>query len=129
MKKRKSNKAPPRIVHISHGGRTAYVGEINGLPVGEAVLISKSIEFFNDPEPCFIHRSAVRARLYAEFEQWLDGKRLLSVAHSQGPGDNAGAGDSAGPGDSTGPGDPVEAAFINLYNIPEQLRGYFLLGG
>jgi hypothetical protein len=41
------------------------------LPVNEDVVIQKSIEFFNDPEPCYIHRGAVLNRLYAEIEHRL----------------------------------------------------------
>ncbi|MEA4890054.1 MAG: hypothetical protein VB070_11380 [Clostridiaceae bacterium] len=36
------------------------------LPVDESVMIKKSMEFFHDPAPCMIHRSAVLNRLYAE---------------------------------------------------------------
>ena len=34
--------------------------------VPEPVMIEKSIEFFEDPEPCMIHRSAVQSRLFGE---------------------------------------------------------------
>ena len=36
------------------------------LPIREETVIRKSIEFFDDPEPCFLHRSAVLQRLLAE---------------------------------------------------------------
>lgn len=35
------------------------------------MIINKSIEFFSDPEPCFIHRSAVLKRLLAEIENYF----------------------------------------------------------
>jgi hypothetical protein len=41
------------------------------LPIREDQLILKSIEFFNDPEPCMIHRSAVINRLYTEILDFL----------------------------------------------------------
>lgn len=42
------------------------------LPINEALLIEKSIEFFNDPEPCMIHRSAVMKRLYIEIGNYIE---------------------------------------------------------
>ena len=61
-----------------------YQGRWDDLPLSESIIIEKSIDFFNDPEPCYIHRDAVRVRLLAELEaalnrnfgsippQWLD---------------------------------------------------------
>ncbi len=46
--------------------------KFTSLPIKEQVLINKSIEFFGDPEPCFIHRSAVLKRLLAEIENHLN---------------------------------------------------------
>jgi len=42
------------------------------LPLKEDVIINKSIEFFNDPEPCMIHRSAVMKRFFVEFESYFE---------------------------------------------------------
>jgi len=36
------------------------------IPISEEVIIEKSILFFSDPEPCIIHRSAVRSRMIEE---------------------------------------------------------------
>jgi hypothetical protein len=41
-------------------------GDITALRLKEEAVIAKSIEFYNDPEPCFIHRGAVCNRLYEE---------------------------------------------------------------
>jgi len=71
MKRVKKGAATHCSVCVNHEGRLLYKGAINELPVSETILIAKSIEFYSDPEPCFIHRSAVLARLYGEFEQWL----------------------------------------------------------
>lgn len=46
-----------------------YEGLWNELPLAENVILEKSIEFFDDKEPCAIHRSAVHVRLLAELEQ------------------------------------------------------------
>ena len=48
------------------------------LPVREEIVIMKSVEFFNDPEPCYIHRGAVLNRLYHEIERRLESGPLSS---------------------------------------------------
>lgn len=45
--------------------------KITSLPFAEVSIISKSIEFFNDPEPCFIHRSAVMKRMIIEMDDYF----------------------------------------------------------
>jgi hypothetical protein len=39
---------------------------VEKLPVREDLIIAKSLEYFNDDAPCFLHRSAVLQRLFAE---------------------------------------------------------------
>lgn len=46
-----------------------YQGYLKDVPLKEAVILTKSVEFFDDPEPCHIHRSAVRTRLTAEIQK------------------------------------------------------------
>jgi hypothetical protein len=48
-----------------------FQGNLYQLPLRETVIIEKSIHFFNDHEPCYIHRSAVQIRLIAEIENQL----------------------------------------------------------
>lgn len=45
--------------------------KIISLPIKEESIISKSVEFFNDPEPCFIHRSAVMKRIITEIDDYF----------------------------------------------------------
>lgn len=47
--------------------------KLTSLPIKEQIIIDKSIEFFSDPEPCFIHRSAVMKRLITEIDDYLYG--------------------------------------------------------
>ena len=72
IKKKTQSGAINRTINIYGGGSPVFSGRVSDLPINEKILLSKSVEFFSDPEPCYIHRSAVQARLYAEFEQWLD---------------------------------------------------------
>ena len=53
-------------------GSLIFEGRVSELPVTEGLLINKCVEFYNDPEPCMIRRTAAQMRLYAEFEMWLD---------------------------------------------------------
>jgi hypothetical protein len=53
-------------------GAILYEGLPANLPFPEEVILQKSIHFFNDPEPCYIHRSAVIMRLAAELQQALE---------------------------------------------------------
>jgi hypothetical protein len=64
-------------------GKILYEGALNGLQFPERLIIAKSIYFFNDEEPCFIHRSAVAARLFGELNLLLEQKRNLSAAELQ----------------------------------------------
>ena len=68
----KPNKHAYRVITLTAGPETMYHGPVSGLPVREAAILEKSVEFFGDPEPCMIHRSAVLARVYEELEHWLD---------------------------------------------------------
>ena len=38
----------------------------------ENVILDLSMEFFQDPQPCMIHRSAVLCRIYVELEEELE---------------------------------------------------------
>ena len=55
-----------RYLKVTLDKAVLYDGLWDNLPITEEVIIEKSIEFFNDPEPCAIHRGAVQFRLLAE---------------------------------------------------------------
>ena len=59
------------VCFIDSGGKVILEKKLTSLPLREAIVIAKSIEFFNDPEPCMIHRSAVMKRLYIEINDFL----------------------------------------------------------
>ena len=58
-----------RYLTVTQDETLLYEGLWNELPLTEEVILKKSIEFFNDREPCAIHRGAVHMRLLAELEQ------------------------------------------------------------
>lgn len=67
------SKKPLPALKLYDGTKLLYDGFLKDIPLKEEVILQKSVEFFDDPEPCHIHRSAVRARLTAELEQELQG--------------------------------------------------------
>ena len=79
---RKKSAAPALpSVRILSGEQIVYEGLLKDIPIKEEVLIEKSIYFFDDPEPCFIHRDAVRVRLTEELHQEL----LRETSENPGP--------------------------------------------
>lgn len=65
----KREKKCKKYIRIFSGSQISYDGLFEALPLCEPVIIQKSIQFFDDPEPCYIHRDAVRIRMLAELEQ------------------------------------------------------------
>jgi len=63
---KKENVSECRNIEARLGGKVLFSGDLADLPLKDEWIIKKSIEFFNDPEPCFIHRSAVMIRLLNE---------------------------------------------------------------
>ncbi len=67
---KKKNHVPKLELYAQ--GVQIYNGFLKDIPLKEAVILEKSVEFFNDPEPCHIHRGAVRVRLTAEIQQEIE---------------------------------------------------------
>ncbi|WP_034486352.1 hypothetical protein [Butyrivibrio fibrisolvens] len=60
-----------RYIKVTLDTDVLYDGLWDNLPIAEDIIIQKSIEFFNDKEPCAIHRGAVQIRLIAELDNML----------------------------------------------------------
>ncbi len=72
MFKRNKTKNPKIQVSIFNSrDELLFSGELHSVPIKEAVIITKSIEFFDDHNPCYIHRGAVTIRLLGEIEAYL----------------------------------------------------------
>lgn len=69
----KPKKKLPSLQLCSHG-HVVYEGFLKDIPLRESIILEKSVQFFNDPEPCHIHRSAVRVRLTEELLLELESK-------------------------------------------------------
>lgn len=66
----KKKPALPRLC-LYEEGKLIYEGFLKDLPIREEIIIQKSIQFFDDPEPCHIHRNAVSLRLIEEIQKEL----------------------------------------------------------
>lgn len=60
-----------KITFIDMNGRTELQCKLNTLPLKEEKIIEKSMELFNDPEPCIIHKSYVIKKLLLEIDEYL----------------------------------------------------------
>jgi hypothetical protein len=69
----------PDVRILDGEGRPVFDGPLRDLRFPEKLIIRKSIEFFRDPDPCFIHRSAVVSRLVAELDLLLREEPELSL--------------------------------------------------
>jgi hypothetical protein len=70
----------PAIRIMGRDGSVLFEGALNTLCFTEKLVIEKSIFFFNDEEPCFIHRSAVAARLFGELCLLLEKQPRITLA-------------------------------------------------
>lgn len=73
-------KSAPRLQLLDASGAVLYDGALEALVLEEALVLSLSVSFFGDPEPCFIHRSAVLQRAYMELTQALEGRGPVQVS-------------------------------------------------
>lgn len=61
----KPKKTPPSL-RLYDQDSLVYDGLLKDIPLKESIILEKSVQFFDDPEPCHIHRNAVRVRLTEE---------------------------------------------------------------
>jgi hypothetical protein len=63
---------PKIITFIDLKGRTQLQCKLNSLPLKEEKIIEKSVELFNDPEPCIIHRSFAIKKVLVEIGEYFN---------------------------------------------------------
>jgi hypothetical protein len=84
--KRKTNETKketpsfPTIRITGRDGSVLFEGALDTLNFPEKLVIRKSIYFFNDEEPCYIHRGAVAARLFGELCLLLEKQHKITLA-------------------------------------------------
>lgn len=59
------------IAFVNRDGEVVCEYKLLSLPLKEVSIIEKSIEMFNDSEPCIIHRTYVMKKIYFEIEEYL----------------------------------------------------------
>ena len=58
-----------RIILRGEGGAIVQSADSQDYVIPEAGVVRLSTEFFNDPEPCEIHRAAVRSRALQQLQE------------------------------------------------------------
>lgn len=66
---RKRSRITWRVAVLGADGRVLAEAPLAEFPLPEAAVIRLSVEYFNDPEPCEIHRAAVRSRAMQELHE------------------------------------------------------------
>lgn len=75
MKKRKGY-----LKIIDSDGKIIFHGMITDLPLKETYIYSKSLELFNEKEPCIIYRTHIMKKFYLELYDFLS-QRDGNVTH------------------------------------------------
>lgn len=65
------------LFFVNNNEEVFLKSKLTALPLKEECIISKSMEYYFDPEPCMIHRSAVMKRIYMQIEEFLDQKLAI----------------------------------------------------
>lgn len=73
MKSDTKRKIIRKIIFLDQENDILRESEITRLPLCEKSILAGSVKFYNDPEPCMIHRGAVMTRFYMEIDLWIDG--------------------------------------------------------
>lgn len=73
---RKRRKAEPRAAALDAAGAVLAEAPLMEFPISEEAVVALSIEFFNDPEPCEIHRGAVRWRVLQAMKEASGGRAV-----------------------------------------------------
>jgi hypothetical protein len=64
-----------KVCFLDCNKKVIFEKRVIDIPLKEKTIISKSIEWFSDPEPCMIHRSAVMKRLYFELIEYFESQK------------------------------------------------------
>lgn len=61
-----------KITFIDVNGATQLECKFNSLPLKDEKIIEKSVELFNDHEPCVIHKSFAMKKLLFEIDEYFN---------------------------------------------------------
>lgn len=71
------------ITFFGENGIPVYKGKLISLPFKDDVIIRKSIEFFNDDEPCIIHKSFVVRTIVLNIEDYFNRMEQIGVCEME----------------------------------------------
>ena len=77
---RKKRKADYRIAALDASGAVLCEALSEDFQIPEAATLALSVEFFNDPQPCEIHRAAVRWRALQQLREAVPTGERVPVA-------------------------------------------------
>lgn len=60
------------IFITGYSGQVIFQGRITSLPLKEDKIIKKSIEMFNDSDPCIIHKTYVMKKIILDIDDYLN---------------------------------------------------------
>lgn len=86
MFKKKNKNPKTQVSFFDNNDKLLFEGELDSIPIKEDVIIRKSIEFFNDHNPCYIHRGAVTVRLLGEIDGYMKmqaGSSIIVDRHAE----------------------------------------------
>ena len=55
-----------------YSGKVIFQGRITSLPLKEEKVIKKSMEMFNDSDPCIIHKTYVMKKIILDIDDYLN---------------------------------------------------------
>lgn len=62
-----------KTIEIKHkDGAVIYHGPMNELPIREEYMLEKSMELYQEPEPCVIYRTHIAKKLYLAMYEKLE---------------------------------------------------------
>jgi hypothetical protein len=65
-----------QFTFFNKNGEKLMDKKLTSLPLKEEFIIQKSIEWFDDPEPCMIHRSAVMNKIYTRIGEYIKEQKV-----------------------------------------------------
>jgi len=79
-RKKALRRAAPRLVLLGSGGETLSACPASEYALPEKAVLALSVEYFNDPEPCIIHRTAVHKRAILELMEHCPAGSTVSTS-------------------------------------------------
>lgn len=78
--KAKKKRKRPILTILGSQGEEIFKGELYSIHIPKEVIVDMSIEFFDDPEPCEIHSSAVLSRAFSEVLKVLEEREVVKLS-------------------------------------------------